>query len=134
MNITRKVDLKKLFHVKGKENCLDVGTRMDKVSSETVKSYSEWLVGKPWMRLSLKEATNQKFIKPIENLKLTHEEKVVKKVIIFYGCDDDDDRFAVIMAAKVDVQKTAEREAKANYVYSSTKKNSLCSSVLLLWY
>ena len=30
VNITRKVDLKKLFHIKGKENCSDVGTT-DKV-------------------------------------------------------------------------------------------------------
>ena len=71
----------------------------------------------------MEEATNQKFIKPIKDLKLTHEErKVVKKGIIFYGCDDNDDRFVVIIAAKVDVQKTAEREAKANYVFSPTRR------------
>ena len=123
MNITRKVDLKKLFHIKSKENCSDVGKRTDKVTSKTVKPNSDWLAGKPWMRLSLEEATDQKFIKPIKNLKLTHEEKkVVKKGIIFDGCDDEDDRFAVIMAAKVDVQRTAECEAQANYVYSPTKR------------
>ena len=81
-------------------------------------------MGKPWMRLSLEEAAmNQKFIRPIEDLKLTHEEnKVVKKGIIFNGCDDNDDRFAVIMAVKVDIQKTAEREAEANYIFSPTRR------------
>ena len=73
-------DLKKLFHVEGKENCSDVGTRTDKVSSDDVKPNSDWLMGKPWMRLLLEEATNQKFIRPIKDLKLTHEgKKVVKK-------------------------------------------------------
>ena len=105
------------------ENCLDIGTRTDKVSSNDVKPNSDWLMGKPWMRLSLEEAANQKFIRPIEDLKLTHEEKkVVKKGIIFDGCDDNDDRFAVIMAVKVDIQKTAEREAEANYVFSPTRR------------
>ena len=46
----------------------------------------------------------------------------MKKGIIFYGCDDNDDRFAVIITAKVDVQKTAEWEAEANYVFSPTRR------------
>ena len=63
----------------------------------------------------MEEAANQKSIRPIEDLKLTHEgKKVVKKGIIFDGCDDNDDRFAVIMADKVDIQKTEESEAEAN--------------------
>ena len=66
-----------------KENCLDVRTRTDKVSSDDVKPNSDWLMGKPWMRLLLEEATDQKFIRPIEDLKLTHEGKKVKKGIIF---------------------------------------------------
>ena len=37
VNITRKIYLKKLFHIKGKENCSDVGIRMDKVSSNDIK-------------------------------------------------------------------------------------------------
>ena len=75
------------------------------------------------MRLLLEEAVNQKFIRPIEDLKLTHEEKkVVKKGIIFDGSDDNDDRFVVIMAVKVDIQKTAEREAEANYIFSPARR------------
>ena len=47
---------------------------------------------------------------------------MVKKGIIFDGCDDDDDKFAVIMAVKVDIQKTAEREVEANYVFSPMRR------------
>ena len=110
MNITRKIDLKKLFHVKGKENCSDVRTRTDKVLSDDIKPNSDWLMGKPWMKLSLEEATTHKFIRPIVDLKLTHEGKgVVKKRVIFNGCDNDNDKFAVIMAVNIDLQKTMER-------------------------
>ena len=46
VNITRKINFKKLFHVKGKENCSDIRTRTDKVSSEDMKANSDWLVRK----------------------------------------------------------------------------------------
>ena len=75
------------------------------------------------MKLSLEEAMTQKFLRPIKDLKLTHEgKKVMKKGVIFDGCDDDDDKFTIIMAVKIDLQKTAEREAAGNYIYSPTRR------------
>ena len=46
----------------------------------------------------------------------------MKKGIIFDSCDDDNDKFAIIMMVKINLQKTAEREAAGNYIYSPTRR------------
>ena len=123
VNITRQLDLEHLYHVQGKENCADTGTRVKDVTANSVKENSEWLMGKDWMRLSLAEAANLGAIKPLKDLKLSHENrKSVKEGVIFDSFEEDKDIFAVVMLAKVDVDKTALREAEAQYVFSPTHR------------
>ena len=124
VNITRQVSLDNLYHLQGKENCADTGTRVKKITAQSVRENSEWLLGRPWMQMSLKNATEKGVIKPIKDIKLSHEKKrVLKEGIIFDGFEDDPNMIAVVMLAKVNTDKIAEREALAGYIYSPTKRN-----------
>ena len=49
-NIRSKVSLDQLFHVQGSENCADIGTRPDSITTESLLPGSPWLSGKEWMR------------------------------------------------------------------------------------
>ena len=49
INITSKISLQNLFHVRGSENPADIGTRMKLITHEDVQPGSEYLSGKPWM-------------------------------------------------------------------------------------
>ena len=123
VNITRQLNLDNLYHVQGKENCADTGTRVKNVSANSVKENSEWLLGKGWMRLSLADAVKTGAIKPLRELKLSHEnKKSVKEGIIFDSFAEDKDIFAVIMLAKINIEETAKREIEASYVYSPTNR------------
>ena len=111
INITSKISLQNLFHIKGTENPADIGTRMRFITHEDVQPGSMYLCGKPWMRLSKEQAISQGFIKPIEDIKLAHEQKkVLKKGIVFesFEEDEDSDLFAVMVPARFDKGKIAE--------------------------
>ena len=55
-NIRNKIRLDNLFHVAGKENIADTGTRPELLKSEHILPGSEWLCGKPWMTEPLDKA------------------------------------------------------------------------------
>ena len=123
VNITRQLDLDSLYHVQGKRNCADTGTRIKSVTAKSVKENSQWLVGTDWMRLSLQEATESGAIKPLKDLKLSQEnKKSLKEGVIFDSFEEDKDLFAVVMLTRIDIEKTAQREAEASYVFSPTQR------------
>ena len=128
INITSKISLQNLFHIKGTENPADIGTRMRFITHEDVQPGSMYLCGRPWMRLSKEQAISQGFIKPIEDIKLAHEQKkVLKKGIVFesFEEDEDSDLFAVMVPARFDKGKIAERLAYSDYVFSPLTRNFL---------
>ena len=83
VNITRQLNLDNLYHVQGKRNCADTRTRMKNSTAKSVKENSTWLTGLDWMRMSLDQATKLGAIRPLADLKLSHESrKIVKDGII----------------------------------------------------
>ena len=127
INIISKLSLQNLFHIKGSENPADIGTRMAAVSADDVQPGSEYLCGKAWMKLSRKEAIKSGIIKPIEEIKLGHEQKkLVKKGVVFDSFEkENEDIVAVLMLARVDIKKVAEREVESGYLYSPLLRNFL---------
>ena len=79
------------------------------------------------MRLSKEKAIDSGIIRPIDNIKLDHEQrKTVKKGIIYDSFEKEDtDLFGIIMVARVKIPKVAEREAFGNYPFSPLKRNFL---------
>ena len=139
INIVSKISLQNLYHIKGTQNPADIGTRMKFVSSEDVFPGSEYLTGKQWMQLSKEAAIKEGVIKPIEQIKLGHEaKKIAKKGIVYDSFEKGDaDIFAVLVVARVDVAKVAEREVEAKYPFSPLIRNFLTfvniTAILLKW-
>ena len=127
VNIVSKISLENLFHIKRSENPADIGTRMKSVTYEDVQPGSDYLCGKSWMRLSKEEAAKAGFIKPIEEIKLGHEQKkVMKKGIVFDSFESEDtEAIAVMVPARVDVEKVAERLVEGEYIFSPLTRNFL---------
>ena len=73
-NIRSKAELHKIFHVDGKENVADIGTRPDHLTIKSFCPGSEWDLGKPWMKMKVADAVESGAIKLIENIKLEDEE------------------------------------------------------------
>ena len=127
INILSKLSLENLFHIKGSENSADIGTRMKAISAVDVQPGSEYLCGKEWMKFSKQKAIKAGVIKPVNDIKLGHEQKkVMKKGIVFDSFEKaDEDLIAVLVHARLDVQKVAEREAENLYPYSPLARNFL---------
>ena len=107
--IRSKIDLNSLYHVDGKFNPTDVGTRPDKITIDSVLPGSIWLKDHSWMQRSLKVARKEGIIKHIEDIKLNNKnKKKVKDGIVFYVFDDSDDKagvFAVCNLPKMIVRR-----------------------------
>ena len=56
INITSKINLQDLFHVKGQDNPADIGTRVRSIAPSDVFPDSEYITGKPWMKLGRNDA------------------------------------------------------------------------------
>ena len=127
VNITSKLNLDNLYHIKGTENPADIGTRMKLVTAEDVFPNSDYICGKDWMKLSKEDAIKSGVIKPIEDIKLGHEQKkVMRKGIVFDSFEkDSDDIIAVLLPARVDPKKVAERDVETNYYFSPLLRNFL---------
>ena len=124
VNIRTKMGLDILHHVEGKSNPMDVGTRPEEITAESVKPGSVWLKGKPWMNESLEKAKEWKIIKHVEEIKLSHEKKkVFKDGIIFDTFEESDPSvFAVARVPKVDLEKVKNRILKVNYLFPPLKR------------
>ena len=82
--IRSKLSLEQLHHVQGAENCADVGTRPDSVTSECLLPGSPWLSGKDWMKVPYEDALAEGIIKTVKDIKLTNDaKKALKEGIIF---------------------------------------------------
>ena len=79
------------------------------------------------MKLSRDNAIKGGIIRSVNDIKLTHEQrKIVKKGIVYDSFERyDTDAFGVLVTARVDIQKVAEREIEGNYVYSPIERNFL---------
>ena len=75
VQIRRSVDLRNLFHIKTKYQPCDLGTRPSKVSAEDVGPESNWFNGLPWMHLDISEAVDMDILTPVDQLRLSDEEK-----------------------------------------------------------
>ena len=125
MAIRSRIDLDLLYHMDGKFNPTDVGTRPNKITVDSVRPGSIWLKGHPWMQRSHKEARMEGIIKLIEDIKLPNENKKVKDGIVFDVFDESDDKagvFVVCNLAKDDCKKVADCEVLSNYLYPPLKR------------
>ena len=127
VNIISKISLDNLFHVKGSENPADIGTRMKGIKAEDVYPTSDYLCGKSWMLLSKDEVVKSGKIKPIDQIKLDHDQKrTLKKGIVFDSFEkDQEDIIGVLMTARIDQEKVALREVESGYLFSPLKRNFL---------
>ena len=57
-NVRSKLDMSELFHVEGKQNVSDTGTRPDLLRPDDIVPGSDWMLGRPWMKLDVKEAVD----------------------------------------------------------------------------
>ena len=117
--IRSQVSMSRLFHVDGKQNIADIGTRPDDLKIKDFCPGSEWEKGKPWMNLEVDEAKKQGIIKPVEMIKLEDEDKKVFKKGITY---DDFSLNPMIIAfsvnSKMDKVKIQERLEFSEYLYN----------------
>ena len=72
-NIRNKLDFGNLFHVDGKENASDIGTRPDVLKPEDLVPGSTWMTGSPWMKLDIDSALNTGIIKKVDDIKMDNE-------------------------------------------------------------
>ena len=126
INIVSKLDLNNLYHVKGSENPADIGTRMKMITASDVEPGSIYLSGKDWMRLPRAEAIKTGAVRPVEDIKLSHDQKkVMKKGIVYDDFHEDDVIIGTLIVARVDTSKVAEREIEAAYPFSPLRRNFL---------
>ena len=74
-NIRNKLDIGELFHVVGKENIADTGTRPDVLKVEDILPGSEWLTGKDWMTKPVDDAVEMGVLKNVDDIKLDNDAK-----------------------------------------------------------
>ena len=78
-NIRNKIDLGQLFHVNGKDNVADIGTRPELLKPEQLMPGSEWLCGKTWMTEPISSAVTSGVIKGVNEIKLDNDAKKLLK-------------------------------------------------------
>ena len=69
-NIRNKINLTELYHVVGKENVADIGTRPELLTPDQLMPGSEWCCGKEWMTRPITDAVDSGVIKGVHNIKL----------------------------------------------------------------
>jgi len=91
INIISKLDLDNLFHVSGGDNPAGIGTRVKGIKSQDVYPGSDYLCGKAWMKLSKEDAIKHGSIRPLDQIKLGHEQrKVLRRGIVFDEFEKED--------------------------------------------
>ena len=78
-NIRAKIDLEELYHVVGKENIADTGTRPELLKPEHLQPGSDWLCGRDWMKMPVDDAMKSGAIKSVKEIKLDNEAKKIFK-------------------------------------------------------
>ena len=117
--IRSQIEMTKLFHVDGKFNIADTGTRPDSLKIEDFCPGSEWEKGKEWMKLEIKEAEEKGVIKHVDQIKLEDEEKkVFKKGINYEEFTTNPMVIAFTAKSKVENSKVEERLEFSRYLYN----------------
>ena len=107
-NIRQKLNLENLFHIDGKSNLADFGTRPDAVTADLLKPGSEWLNGKSWMTLPVEEAQENGTFKSTKDITINNEMiKVLREGTFF----DDFDQLNYTFN-HFDAKKSAQIEAE----------------------
>ena len=129
-NIRSKINLEELYHVVGKQNVADTGTRPDLLKPEHLLPGSEWMCGKEWMKMPVEKAVECEAIKNIKDIKLDNDAKKMFKegVLLDSTLNNiaDDDLLSVNSAftkqEKLSIStKVIEREKFSNYLLSPLK-------------
>ena len=71
VQIRRAIDLDNLYHVSGKDNPADIGTRPSNITEDDVVPGSRYEKGNHWMTLETSDAVGQEFLTPAAGLKLS---------------------------------------------------------------
>ena len=117
-NIRQKLNLENLFHIDGKHNLADFGTRPDLVTADLLRPESEWIKGKKWMTMSIEDAQKTGILKNTKDIILDNElKKELRK-----GANFDDFEQADHVVSHIDVKRVAEVENGSNYLYSPLKR------------
>ena len=117
-NIINKLELKNLYHVDGKFNLADLGTRPDLLTVEQISPGSEWLTGKDWMKLPVEDAVKQGILKSAHDIVLDNDKKRTFKEAIIY-----DDLSSNYVVNAVDCKKTVELITFSDYVYPILRRS-----------
>ena len=88
-NIRNKIDMENLFHVDGKQNLADLGTRPDLLTTDQLMPSSEWILGKPWMQESLEKVIADGILKNTKDIKLDNDAKKTFREAIIYDTLED---------------------------------------------
>ena len=117
-NIRNKIQLEELYHVSGKQNIADTGTRPDLLKPEHILPGSSWLSGLPWMMDSVEQAIENGVIKSLNEIKLDDEAKKLFKEGIML-----DSSLCMLTDIKATMpDKVVERERFSCYVYPPLKR------------
>lgn len=141
-NIRSKLDMEHLYHLDGKENVADIGTRPDLLTVEQLMPGSDWISGRAWMREPLQKAIESGIITNTKDIKLSNDaKKVFREAIIYDSMEDNENKVntyqagCAIAAFKKEIQantasvhtinndKVLEREIFANYIYPPMKRS-----------
>lgn len=121
-NIRNKIDINNLYHVDGKENCSDLGTRPDHVTAEKLSAGSEWLCGKPWMKGTIEEAVEKGILRSTSDIVLSNEKKKQFKEAVIYDSLDLN-TVSQYSAATINVKKMVEIQTQSSYIIDPLKRS-----------
>ena len=136
-NIRNKLKMENLFHVDGKENISDLGTRPDLLTVEQLSPGSEWLSGKPWMKEPVENAIEKGILKKTSDIILDNEKKkVFKEGVVYDSLEDNvfgkinkvetifDEKYKTeLLVNTLNLKKVAERENFSMYIYPPLKRS-----------
>ena len=124
INTRMKVDLNNLFHIAGPELPADCGTRPDLLKARDIGPNSDWILGKPWMKLNLEEAIKTGIVTRLENINLQGDKKedFKKGVSVDPGFEILNKGHYIVTMSQADKNKVSQRLAFSNYIFSPLKR------------
>ena len=129
-NIRNKIAMGDLFHIDGKENVADIGTRPDNLTAQQLRPGSEWLDGKEWMTRTVNKAVESGILKSTKDIKLDNDsKKVFKEGVIYDSFENVNNVEESNVKKSFDIKANdAEEDRKMSqgykYIFKSVKKLS----------
>ena len=103
-NIRNNLNLKNLYHIDGKHNVADFGTRGDFVTADLLRPGNYWLNGKEWMKMSVEKAQSEGIIKSSQDIILDNDAKKKLREGTIHN-EFDDPHVSNYVANTIDVKK-----------------------------